>query len=161
MFKCISVIWWASLLSGSSIDFLLSKWLPLKLHASIKQSFPVSKKSLKILNLQTTWKRSHKGCIKSLFMRINRNKEQKNLENMVSSFFYKYSQTCSNDHLNRTTTSLTQHMLSSPKQIPIQLRLAINFFVSQMNKNLSKTTITKLYAAKKWKANTRQQCKKI
>ena len=60
---------------------------------------------------------------------------------MVSSFFYKYSQTCSNEHLNRTTTSLTQHMLSSPKQIPIQLRLAINFFVSQMNKNLSKTTL--------------------
>ena len=110
--------------------------LTLKIACFNKQSFPVSKKSLKILNLQTTRAASHL-CLQELIETRNK----KHLENMVSSFFYKYSQTCSNDHLNRTTTSLTQHMLSSPKQIPIQLRLAINFFVSQMNKNLSKATL--------------------
>ena len=57
-----------------------------------------------------------------------------------------YSQTCSNDHLSKTTTCLRQPMLSHPKQIPIQ---STTFFVSQMKKNLSKTTITKLYQMKK------------
>ena len=34
-----------------------------------------------------------------------------------------YSQTCSNDHLYKTTTRLRRPMLSPPKQIPIQLLL--------------------------------------
>ena len=81
---------------------------------------------------------------------------------------YKYSQTCSSNHLYKTTTRLRQPMLSLPKQIPIQLLLhkrttclmqpATTFFVSQMKKNLPKTTTTKLYPVKKWETNIRQQC---
>ena len=58
------------------------------------------------------------------------------------------------------TTCLRQPVLSLPKQIPKQLLLyktttclaqpANTFFVSQVKKNLSKTTATKLYPAKKW-----------
>ena len=79
-----------------------------------------------------------------------------------------YSQTCSNDHLYKMTTDLRQPMLSLPKQIPIQSLLqkmttcltqpATTFFLSQMKKNLSITTTTKLYLAKKWETNIRQQC---
>ena len=79
-----------------------------------------------------------------------------------------YSQTCSNDHLYKTTTRLRRPMLSSPKQIPIQLLLyktttcltrpATSFLVSQMKKNLSKTTAIKFDPAKKWETNIRQQC---
>ena len=79
-----------------------------------------------------------------------------------------YSQTCSNDHLYKTTTCLRQPILRPPKQIPIQSLLyktttslmqpATIFFVWQMKKNLSKTTTTKLYPARKWKTNIRQQC---
>ena len=59
-------------------------------------------------------------------------------------------------------------MLSPPKEIPIQsllyktatclMRQATTFIVSQMKKNLSKTTTTNLYPAKKWETNLRQQC---
>ena len=48
--------------------------------------------------------------------------------------------------LNKTTTCLT--------------RPATSFFVSQMKKNLPKTTTTKFYPAKKWERNIRQQCLK-
>ena len=68
----------------------------------------------------------------------------------------------------QTTTSIRQPVLSLPKQIPIQpllyktttclTRPATPFFVSQMKKNLSKTTTTKLYPAKKWETNIRQEC---
>ena len=61
-----------------------------------------------------------------------------------------YSQTCSNDHLCKTTTRLRWPLLSPPKQIPIQsllcktttrlTRPATTFFVSHTKKNLSKTT---------------------
>ena len=72
-----------------------------------------------------------------------------------------YSQTCLNDHLHKTTTRLRQPVQSPPKQIPIQSLLykttnclmrptSDHFFVSQVKKNLSKTTATKLYPAKKW-----------
>ena len=80
----------------------------------------------------------------------------------------KYSQTCSNNHLYKTTTRLRQPMLSSPKQIPIQSLLykrttcltqpATTFFVSQMKKTLPKTTTTKPYPVKKWETNIWQQC---
>ena len=68
-----------------------------------------------------------------------------------------YSQTCSNDHIYKTTTRLRRPMLNPPWQIPIQSLLyktttcltgpATNFLVSQMKKKLYKTTTTKLYPA--------------
>ena len=82
-----------------------------------------------------------------------------------------YSQTCSNDHLYKTTTRLRRPILGPPEQIPIQsllyktttclTRPATTFFVSQMKKNLSKTTTTKLYPAKKQETNIGQQGIKI
>ena len=79
-----------------------------------------------------------------------------------------YSQTCLNDHLYKTTMHLRRPILSPPKQTPIQsllyktttrlTRLATTFFVSQMKKNLSKTTTAKLYPSKEWETNIRQQC---
>ena len=63
-----------------------------------------------------------------------------------------YSQTCSNDHLHKTTTRLRRPMLSPPKRVPIQsllcktttcLKRPATTFVSQMKKDLSKTTTTK------------------
>ena len=80
-----------------------------------------------------------------------------------------YSQICSNDHLYKMkATCLRQSMLIPPKTIPIQsllfkttnclTRPATTFFVSQMKKNLSKATFTKLYPVKRWEANARQQC---
>ena len=58
-------------------------------------------------------------------------------------------------------------MLSLPKQIPIQsllykmttclTRSANTFFCLPNEKNLSETTTTKLYPAKKWEINVRQQ----
>ena len=82
--------------------------------------------------------------------------------NIYDGFFFcensYYSQICSNDHLYKTTTRLRRPMLSPPRQIPIQLLLyntttrltrpMTTFFVSQMKKNLFKTTTTKLYPAK-------------
>ena len=73
------------------------------------------------------------------------------------SWFEWYSQTCSNHHLYKTTTRLWQPMLSPSKQIPKHLLPTTNgltgpattFFVSQMKENLSKTTTTKPYPAKK------------
>ena len=57
---------------------------------------------------------------------------------------FNYSQTCSNDHLYKTTTRLRRSVLSPPKQIPINsllyktttclTRPATTFFVSQMKK---------------------------
>ena len=38
------------------------------------------------------------------------------------------------------------------------MRAATTFFVSQIEKNLSKTTITKFYPAKKWENDIRQLC---
>ena len=74
-----------------------------------------------------------------------------------------YSQTCSNNHLYKTTTCLRRPMLSSPKQISIQsllyktttclTRPTTTFFVPQMKENLSKRSTTKLYPAKKWDTN--------
>ena len=53
------------------------------------------------------------------------------------------------------TTSVKPPMLSPPKQIPVQSLLSNatsnHFFDSQMKKNLSKTTTTKLYSAKECK----------
>ena len=74
----------------------------------------------------------------------------------------------SNDHCYKMTTHLRQPVLGLPEQIPIQsllfktttclTRPATTFFVSQMEKNLSKTTTTKLYPASKWETNIRQHC---
>ena len=89
-----------------------------------------------------------------------------------------YSQTCSNHHLYKTTIRLRRPMLSLPKQIPIQsllyktttclTRPATTLFVSQMKKtcrkqkkNLSKTTITKFYPAKKWEKHKATMHKKM
>ena len=68
------------------------------------------------------------------------------------------------------TTRLRRPVLSLPKQIPMQsllykmttclTRPATTFFVLQIKKNLSKTTTKKLYPAKKWETNLRQQCMK-
>ena len=80
----------------------------------------------------------------------------------------RYSQTCSKDHLYRTTTCLRWPMLSLPKRIPIQLLMyktticltwpVTTFFVFRNEKkNLSKTT-TKLKQAKTWETDIRQQC---
>ena len=78
-----------------------------------------------------------------------------------------YSQTCSNNHLYKTTTRLRQPVLSPPQQISIELLLyntttclkqPATTFCLPSEKNLSKTTTTKLYPAKKWKTNIRQQC---
>ena len=78
-----------------------------------------------------------------------------------------YSQTCSNNHLYKTTTRLRRPVLSPPQQIPIELLLynmttclkqPATTFCLPSEKNLSKTTTTKLYLAKKWKTNIRQQC---
>ena len=67
----------------------------------------------------------------------------------------------------QTITSIRRPILSPPKQIPIQsllyktttyqMRPATTFFVSQMKRNLSKTTTLKFYLAKKWEINIRQQ----
>ena len=78
-----------------------------------------------------------------------------------------YSETCSNDHLCKTTnaesaqanshqtTSVKRPMLSPPKQIPVKSLLfnatSDHFFDSQMKKDLSKTTAAKLYPAKECK----------
>ena len=62
---------------------------------------------------------------------------------------------CSIDHLYKITTCLRQLMLSLPKQIPIHHQSF--FFLSQMKKKLSKVSTKKLYLAKKWKTNIRQQ----
>ena len=69
---------------------------------------------------------------------------------------------------NRMFITTVKPELSLPKQISMQsllyktttclTRPATTFFVSQMKKNLSKTTTTKLHTAKKWKTNIRQQC---
>ena len=91
------------------------------------------------------------------------------LINILSVNSIYYSQTCSNKHLYKMTTHLRRPMLSLSKQIPIQLLLyktttcltrpvSSFFFISQMKKNLSKRTTTKLYPAKKSETNTRQQC---
>ena len=82
-----------------------------------------------------------------------------------------YSETCSNDHLDKMIIHLRQPILCPPKQTPMQLLLyktttcitrpATTFFVSQMKKNLSKTTTTRLYPVKKWETNIRQQGIKI
>ena len=66
------------------------------------------------------------------------------------------------------TTRLRRPKLSLHKQIPIQLLLyktttciarpGTTFFVSQMKKKLSKATTKKIYQAKKWETNIRQQC---
>ena len=80
-----------------------------------------------------------------------------------------YSQTCSNDHLSKTTTRLRRPVLSPPKQIPIQSLLYMTttcltrpattfFFISQMKKKLSKTTATKRYQAKKWETIIWKPC---
>ena len=79
-----------------------------------------------------------------------------------------YSQACSNDHLYKTTTRIRRTMLSTPKQTAIQsllyratsclTRPSTTIFVSQMKKNLSKTTTTKFYPGKKWETNIREQC---
>ena len=60
-----------------------------------------------------------------------------------------YSETCSK------TTSVKPPMLSLPKQILVKLLLfnatSDHFFDSQLKKNLSKTTTTKLYPEKECK----------
>ena len=77
-----------------------------------------------------------------------------------------YSQTCSNDHLNKMTTCHLRHpILSPPEQIPRQSLLyktttcltqpAITFFALKKKKVLSKITTTKLYLAKKQETNIR------
>ena len=68
------------------------------------------------------------------------------------------------------TTCLRQPLLSPPQQIPIQSLLykmttcltqpVITFFVSQMKKNLSKMTTTKLYPAKNRETIIWKQCVK-
>ena len=71
---------------------------------------------------------------------------------------WRYSQTCSNDHLYKTTTRLRWPMLSLPKPIPLQsllykttncLTWPATIFLSPNEKKLSKTATAKLYPAKK------------
>ena len=69
-----------------------------------------------------------------------------------------YSQTCSNNHLYKTTTRLGRPMLTPPKPIPMESLLyktttcltqpATTLFVPEMKK--PKTTTAKLYPPKKW-----------
>ena len=76
-------------------------------------------------------------------------------------------QTCSNDHLCKTSTRRRRPMLSPPEQIPIQwllyktttclTRPATTFFLSTKWKRPSKTTTNKLYPAKKCERN-KEQC---
>ena len=66
----------------------------------------------------------------------------------------------------QTTNSIRRPKLSPPKQIPVQLsrqddhlpNATSNHFCLLTKKNLSKTTTTKLYSAKKWETSIRQQC---
>ena len=76
----------------------------------------------------------------------------------VNNVLREYSQTCSNDHLYKTTTGLRRPMLGLPKLISLQLLLYKTttcdqrpLFLSPKCANLSKTITTKLYPAKKWK----------
>ena len=82
-----------------------------------------------------------------------------------------YSQTCSNDHLSKTTTRLRRPILSPPKQILVQsllykittclTRPATTFFVSRKKNSPSKTTIKRLYPAKKSETIIRSNALKI
>ena len=79
------------------------------------------------------------------------------------------SQTCSNDHLYKTTTHLRRPMLSPPNQILIQsllyktntclTRPSTTFFCLPNEKKLSKTTTKKLCPVKKWEINRQQYIK--
>ena len=70
----------------------------------------------------------------------------------------KYSQTCSKNHLFKIKTRLRRPMLRQPKQISIQslvyktsicLTPPSTTFVSQMKKNLSKTTTLQNFTQRK------------
>ena len=71
----------------------------------------------------------------------------------------KLQATCSNDHLYKTTPHLRWPMLSPPKPISIKSLLynTTTCLTQPYQKNLSKTTTTKLYPAKKYDTNIRQQ----
>ena len=81
-----------------------------------------------------------------------------------------YCETCLNNHLHKTTTCLRWPVLSPPKQTPIQsLLYKMNtcltcqqtlFLSPKWKKNMSKTTTTKLYPAKKWEMITDTMYKK-
>ena len=61
-----------------------------------------------------------------------------------------YSETCSNDHICKTTNAESAQANSH------QNVTSDHFCESQMKKNLSKTTTTKLYPAKECKKNKEQ-----
>ena len=96
---------------------------------------------------------------------LNKDKNHYYFKIFGTNAYVNYSQTCSNDHLYKTTTRLRQPVLSQPKQIPVQLLLyktttcvtrpATTFFCLPNEKTL---TATKLYPAKKWKIIIWKQC---
>ena len=74
-------------------------------------------------------------------------------EHLNSINLKQYIQTCSNDHLYKETNA------ESAQEILVQSLLSNatsdHFFDSQIKKNLSKTTTTKLYPGKKCEKNIR------
>ena len=76
-----------------------------------------------------------------------------------------YSQTCSNCHLYKVTNTESAQANSDTivtvQDIHLSNVTSNHFFCLPNKKNLSKTTTTKLYPAKKWETNIRQQGIKI
>ena len=80
-----------------------------------------------------------------------------------------YNQTCSNDHLCKTTTRLGQPMLNPPKQIPIQMLLCkkttcltrpvTTFWVPNEKTEISSEK--EIHPAKKYNTNIRNNAEKI
>ena len=73
--------------------------------------------------------------------------------------FKYYSQTCSNDHLCKATNAesaqANSHPIVTVQDNHLSNMTSEHFFDSQMKKNLSKTTTTKLYPAKECEKNIR------
>ena len=73
-----------------------------------------------------------------------------------------YSQVCSNCHLCKITNAESTQANCCPT-VTVQddhLSTATTFFDSQMKKNLSKTTTTKLYPVKEFEKKKKEQCVK-
>ena len=64
--------------------------------------------------------------------------------------------------MNSESAQANSHMFVTAYDDHLSNTTSNHFFLSsQMKENLSTTTTTKLYPAKKWKTNIRQQCIKI
>ena len=79
---------------------------------------------------------------------------------------FKRIQTCSNDHLYNDHSSKTTNgeftqanfrTIYTIQDDHLSNATSDHFLVTQMRKNLSKTTTVKLYPSKKWKTNITQQ----